>query len=337
MADQIHSRENLSSEIRKKARELLNERIDKWGNSASIGSKVCVYTTGSFGRNDASNHSDLDVFIVSLEEEVGSDRLLSRLEEIELLASIVDVNRQLKLPELDNDGGFLKVHKLSDYLVGLGKPSDDANNTFTGRLLLLLESQPIFGEVKYDEILKECINRYWRDHADHADSFLPAFLINDILRFWRTLCVSYEVGMRDTPAKRRAKNYKLKFSRLLTCFSAIVALHVHFAKNGTVSEQDALSLIKLTPLDRLRVSRENVSTDLQHYFDSLIDMYRTFLQHTDCSKSELYAKMEEPSYYTKSLEDARNFGDTMYRLLRDLSEKGGDRGENWRFFRYVAI
>lgn len=149
--------------------------------------------------------------------------------------------------------------------------------------------------------------------------------------------MNYEVGLNDTPEKRRAKNYKLKFSRFLTCFSAIVALHVHFAKNGTVSEADALSLIKLTPLERLNTSRKNVDASLHHYFESLVDMYRTFLEHTDCSKSDLYKKMEDPEYYTTSLEDARKFGDTMYRLLRDLSEKEGDQGENWRFFRYVAI
>lgn len=155
MDDQILSREKLSLNVRNNAQNLLGKRISDWADPLEIGSKVCVYTTGSFGRGDASSHSDLDVFIVSLEEEVGSERLLSRLEEIELLASIVHVNRELKLPELNGDGGFLKVHKLSDYLIGLGKPSDDASNTFTGRLLLLLESQPIFG--------KENMTKYWKN------------------------------------------------------------------------------------------------------------------------------------------------------------------------------
>jgi UTP:GlnB (protein PII) uridylyltransferase len=37
--------------------------------------KACVYATGSFGRREASPHSDLDLFIVSLSSEKdGFDR-----------------------------------------------------------------------------------------------------------------------------------------------------------------------------------------------------------------------------------------------------------------------
>lgn len=196
----------LSSDIRQRASDLLVERIGEWTDAGVLGNRICIYTTGSFGRGDASRFSDLDVFIVALEEPVTGSRLLTRLEEVELLASIVHVNRELKLPELDADGGFLKVHPLSDYLRGLGKPSDDAENTFTGRLLLLLESKPIFGHACYDQVRQECVARYWVDYQDHRDSFLPAFLINDILRFWRTLCVNYEAGEGADPARRRAKN-----------------------------------------------------------------------------------------------------------------------------------
>ncbi len=112
---------------------------------------------------------------------------------------------------------FSEVHPLSDYLNGLGKPSDEANNTFTGRLLLLLESKAIFGESSYQYIRRECVRDIGRIYNDHSQNFLPAFLVNDILRFWRTLCVNYEAGLTTNPAKRRAKNYKLKYSRLLTC------------------------------------------------------------------------------------------------------------------------
>ncbi len=177
MTNQIFIRQKHSSALIARAKSALEAKISDWGNLEDLERKICVYTTGSFGREDASEHSDLDVFIVSLQEGVTNNRLLSGLEEIEILASIVHVNRELNLPDLDGDGGFLKVHQLNDYLVGLGKPSDDADNTFTGRLLLMLESQPIFGNEVFDEVLKECVERYWIDYADHKDSFLPLFLL----------------------------------------------------------------------------------------------------------------------------------------------------------------
>lgn len=337
MDDQISIRKDHSSAVRQRAGDLLAKRVNEWSDGTDISKKVCIYTTGSFGRNDASEHSDLDVFIVSLQEEITSERLLSGLEEIELLASIVHVNRELNLPDLDGDGGYLKVHTLSDYLIGLGKPSDDADNTFTGRLLLLLESQPIFGHQTYLQVLTECVERYWVDYSDHSDSFLPAFLVNDILRFWRTLCVNYEAGTSQEPAKRRAKNYKLKYSRLLTCFSAILALQVTFKKAGTISQVDALDLLQRTPLERLSYCKSNLSESLAGKIRNLEEMYDEFLTNTNCSKNELYDKMSDPGYYTKSLRAAREFGDAMYLLLRDISEEDRDDKDSWRFFRYVAI
>ena len=241
------------------------------------------------------------------------------------------------MPDLDGDGGFLKVHQLSDYLVGLGKPSDDIDNTFTGRLLLLLESQAIFGEKVYDRVLEECVDRYWIDYTDHSDSFIPAFLINDILRFWRTLCVSYEAGTTQDPVKRRAKNYKLKFSRLLTCYSAILAIQAEFSTVGTISSKKALEVLKMTPNERLEYSRKLVLPQRKKIIDELTGMYEGFLLETDCSKSDLMEKMKDPSYYKKSLEGARKYGDSMFELLQGISEDQKGNLPNWRFFRYITV
>jgi hypothetical protein len=277
------------------------------------------------------------VFIVALEEQVTDARRLSRLEEIELLASIVHANRELKLPDLDGDGGFLKVHPLSDYLIGLGKPSDDADNTFTGRLLLLLESKAIFGDASYEYIRRECVERYWTDFSDHADSFLPAFLVNDILRFWRTLCVNYEAGATANPAKRRAKNYKLKFSRLLTCYSAIVGIQAEFQLRGTVSVEQAIAILDRTPLERLSDISTAFGGEVATKVHLLEDMYNSFLGETNCSKDDLYLKMADPDYYRVSLSEARTFGDTMFDLMRHLSTLSGEQEQGRRFFRYITV
>jgi len=336
MADQISSRRELSSRTRTKANDTLKKSIESWDGGKDLDQRVCVYTTGSFGRDDASRFSDLDVFIVSEEENVTQNRLLTGLEEIELLASIVHTNRELSLPDIDADGGFLKVHQLSDYLVGLGKPSDDANNTFTGRLLLLLESKPLFGHEVFEKVRRECVDRYWNDYADHSDSFLPAFLINDILRFWRTLCVNYEAGSPKDPEKRRAKNYKLKHSRLLTCFSAIVGLQAQYQKESTITPETAIETLSLTPLERLEHAKPAMHVSLHDKIGELFNLYERFLVETDCSKQELYEKMRDPGYYKESLENARVFGDTMFSLLEGMSMIETDVKAK-RFFRYLTV
>ncbi len=193
--------------------------------------------TGSFGRGEASTHSDLDLFIVgqgSLEAPT-----LSRLNQILVKADLIEANRKLGFPDFSGDGEYLAHHTVGELLNTLGKPEDDASNTFTARLLLLLESTPLIGESAYRRIVDDVIVSYWRDYQDNKNNFVPAFLANDILRMWRTFCVNYEARTQNVPperkAKRGVKNYKLKHSRLLTCYSGLLYLLAVFSKNGTVS------------------------------------------------------------------------------------------------------
>lgn len=126
---------------------------------------------------------------------------------------------------------------------------------FTARLLLLLESCPLVGEAIYGDVVEEVISAYWRDYEDHRDDFVPAFLTNDILRLWRTFCVNYEAGTDREPPERKAKgklkNFKLKHSRMLTCYSAILFLLYKYMLHGTVTPDDALEMTKRTPTIRL--------------------------------------------------------------------------------------
>ena len=84
---------------------------------------------------------------------------------------------------------------------------------------------------------------------------MPTFLTNDILRLWRTFCVNYEARTERVPelekAKGKLKNYKLKHSRLLTCYSAILYLIAIHYQNVSVHPSDAREMTELTPTQRL--------------------------------------------------------------------------------------
>ena len=215
--------------------------------------KGCVYATGSFGRGEASRFSDLDLFIVG--RTIRNKRALGRLDEICITADLVRATRRLNIPDFSGDGEYLAHYTIPDLVESLGTAKDDATNTFTARLLLLLESRPLLGEDVYDHAIKEVIGAYWRDFKDHKKEFIPAFLSNDILRLWRTFCVNYEANTSTEPprqkAKRRLKNYKLKHSRLLTCYSALLYLLAIFKIRKTVTPNDARQMVRLRPIERL--------------------------------------------------------------------------------------
>jgi len=105
-----------------------------------VAGKACVYVTGSFGRLEANSTSDMDLFVVSDCGPGGNDTLTG-IDTILVQADLIHSLKKLDLPGLDGDGKYLSRHSISKMVETLGTPDDDAVNTFTARLLLLLESQ----------------------------------------------------------------------------------------------------------------------------------------------------------------------------------------------------
>jgi len=136
------------------------------------GERACIYATGSFSRGEASEHSDLDVFIAG--KGTQKEPALTGLDEILIKADLIEAIRELRIPDFSGDGEYLTHYTVDELVDTLGKPEDDASNTFTARLLLLLESYPLLGESAYRDITEQVITAYWRDYQDHKKNFIPA-------------------------------------------------------------------------------------------------------------------------------------------------------------------
>lgn len=304
----------------------LQDWLTRKGAGALIGTSACVYVTGSVGRGEASQHSDLDVFVVSTGE-------LKKLDGIRLLAHLIEATEAIGFPPFSGDGEYLEIHSIHTLIDLLGTRDDDHTNVFTARLLLLLESRPILGGPVYEAALRQVIGSYWRDFDDHAPDFLPVFLVNDISRYWKVLCVSYEAAgppsSDEEKAKRRLNNYKLKHSRLLTCYSSLLYLASLLRRSAGVSPADAFDMAMLTPLERLIAVRETY-VDLRDKVDQLIADYTTFLETTDASKAELLRRFADDAYHEVKRTDAHGFGDRIFELLSHLASES-------RLFRYLVV
>jgi hypothetical protein len=208
----------------------------------------------------------------------------------------------------------------------LGQPEDDVNNTFTARLLLLLESSPLLGESAYHRVIGDVISAYWEDYQDHKGDFMPAFLANDVLRIWRTFCVNYEARTQRDPeeerVKRRIKNYKLKHSRLLTCYSALLYLLATFAKNKTVSPTDATRMVSLAPIQRLEWMLEQPELASAHAtVAELVDLYEQFLATTDVPGKELLLLFKDKVKSKAYFDSAFRFGNLVAEALEIVGQK----------------
>lgn len=194
-------------------------------------------------------------------------------------------------------------------------------------MLLLLESRPVFATDVYERLLERVVSFYFRDFADYPESFVPTFLTNDILRFWRTLTLNYEhkrLKLRrlegDALTAKKAdsalKNYKLKISRLLTCFSMVAVLA---SREPPVTERDVLTLCGETPRERLRVLTDHgdSAVRLVHELD---ERYEAFLEAVQRPQEDVLAEFEDPERRNVALVDAGEFGDRVYELIKGTAD-----------------
>lgn len=297
----------------------LGERLDPV-RPLLRGKPICLYATGSYGRLEGWSGSDVDLFFL-YDGEDESDRF-PWTTFTQLAACPITATETMGFPPFSGDGKYLEVLYVRDIERVLGSPEDDSTNAFTARMLLLLESQPIYDEVLYGSLLERIIGFYYRDFSKNAASFVPGFLINDILRFWRTLTLNYEhsrlelgdlVGeeLRRKKGKSALKNYKLKVSRLATCFSMVANLS---SEPRPVTAETVHELCRLTPSERLaRLSdRGDRAAEIVAALDAA---YEDFLRCVQRPEDEVLAEFATDDVRRDRLESAATYGTLIYELL----------------------
>lgn len=127
----------------------------------------------------------------------------------------------------------------------------DSNRNLTRRMLLLLESRELAGTI-HASCWNAILERYLQFGTKNNRP--PRFLLNDLVRYWRTICVDFEGKHRETGGddpKWVTRNAKLRTSRKLLFAGGLIPIllcHLH-----TADEMPAFLTRWLTapPADRL--------------------------------------------------------------------------------------
>lgn len=301
----------------------------------AIGDQTCVYATGSCGRGEMGQGSDLDAYIVRMEGQVPTSSNLIE-DAVEVAA------QEAGLPPMDGGGKYLEPVNVRQVLDLLGAPKDDASGVLTKRILLLLESRVLLGEAAHRELVSKVVDAYWSNDSLHPSDYLPIVLVNDIVRYWRIVLLNHESKLRKKQqaiaedatvesserdavllAHRRYRSYKLRLPRCLTCFSALTYLLALTPEDpANVTKHQVREMIELTPLQRLRALPALVGRDLGRV-EELLSGYGTYLERTDVGKTALLVRLQQDVEMQRAISrDGRRFTEVMFGLVQEL---GGGR------------
>jgi predicted nucleotidyltransferase len=203
------------------------------------GANLVAY--GSYARQEASELSDFDYVLVCPAKASETD-MAAVSEEIRKL-----IQHEIgRLPS--TDGAFGAPIRCGDLTKDIGGDGD-TNHKITLRLLFLTESKPIGAREHYEDQKQQLISRYIQESI--PDYQLALFYLNDVIRYWRTMCIDFEFKTFEKGKEWGDRNIKLVFSRRLLYFAGL--LIAAETAHRTVKEKREIfeRLMFLSPLERL--------------------------------------------------------------------------------------
>lgn len=207
---------------------------------------ICLAATGSVGRREALEASDLDIVPIARDDVT--------------LAQWITYDSNFRA-ELQETLG-IKVSKGEDLtkacsLDSLTRPqkiggTEDCSAELTRRVLLITESVSVGGGMPIDDVRAALLDAYGKEDRTSGRHVLS--LCNDVARYYKTLCIEYIPRALDPEKDWGTRNIKLRHSRKFWYFAnimAIVTLADRHPQGDDAFKQALLRAFAESPTDRL--------------------------------------------------------------------------------------
>ena len=261
-----------SEQIIKQSKEFFKKRKEI---SPDSNKQTDIVFFGSLARFEATAASDLDYLVVAYdlppEGQVNQMRNLIRTTD--------ELCRQLNLNGPGATGMFGTVIGASDLTEKIGL-EQDTNLNQSRRLLLLQESISIYNEQLHNKLISCIIERYLNDYKMPKKG-IPRFLLNDTIRYWRTIAVDYQAKRWNNNNLNWGLRYlKLIISRKIVFAGMMISLLLtkKATKNYFLKQFRLPSLARLAQL--LNYSEFKHSKDLSSIF-VIYDRFLGYLKDED--------------------------------------------------------
>jgi hypothetical protein len=249
-----------------------------------------VVVFGSLARNELTFKSDTDwtLLVDGQASDTHADTVLEVGRRI-VQAGGKDPGRE------GTFGHFAFSHDLLHRIGGI----NDSNANLTQRMLLVLESGALGPDGTYHRVLRGVLRRYVVEDAGlrSRQERVPRFLLNDVVRYWRTIAVDAAHKRRDRGAEGWAlRTLKLQTSRklmfssgMLSCFSCAFTPAIANAPADAAADElieHVLRLAARTPLERM--AEILLSLGILEPARELLTAYDEFLSVLDSPEEREY-------------------------------------------------
>lgn len=294
------------------AKNLLQKEL----TTTSSKDKYCIVAVGSYGRYEASQESDLDGYVI-YEKDIPKKTIATINKKIKEVA---------RRGGIKFSGGFDSI-SLNDMHKNIGG-KNDTNPSITNRILFLLESECLYGQhfffLSYQKILKKYLDDVLRFQKQ-----VPRFLLSDIIRYYRTICVDYEFKITEENKDWALRNIKLRFSRKGLYFGGIAVLLNSMNKRAENRYKYIAANLRLPFADK--ISHILLEQQKVREHSDILSLYADFLKEISEKRTRDHLKKLHKSDRAKdekfcSLEKkAKDFNGS----LRKLLNKGAWGGKNY--------
>ena len=306
--------EQIQSTSTKRLNELRTE-LSAMDIDGLLGGQICIYACGSLGRLEMAAQSDLDLFFISgVDLSEKEDPVpFTNVGKYRFFSQLYDMNKKLHYKDPSGGGRYWEFISKKN-LLDIGSREEDYNNSFTARMLLLLESKSLYNDNAYLSLIDSTVEKYFVDYPDNSDGFFPLYLMNDILRYWYTLTLNYEWRRDDSDDanKRYWKRLKLKYARLITCYSMLACLY-----KKAITPDIVKKYVLMTPFERLE-SLANDNHQLSEFVSEIASEYNWYLE-LRTRGPELW---NDPNKKAEAMNHADKFHDLLVHRLMGSVSKG---------------